>query len=76
MDKLLEILENINPDVDYASQTRLVDDGLLDSLAILSLVSDLEDAFGVEITPTDLIPANFNAVSSLWNMILRLQEEG
>jgi len=74
MDQLLEILEDINPDNDYMAEDKLIDNGLLDSLSLLTLVSELEDAFGIEITPTDLIPANFNSAAAMWEMIQRLQE--
>ncbi len=73
MEELLNILEDLNPDVDYETETKLIDNGLLDSMAILSLVSDLEDAFDVEITPVELVPANFNSADAMWQMIRRLQ---
>lgn len=75
MEKLLEILNDINPNIDYAMESRLIDGGCLDSFAILSLVSELEDAFDVEITPTELIPANFNSAKAMWSMIQKLLEE-
>lgn len=75
MNQLLEILEDINPDNDYLAETKLIDRGLLDSLSLLTLVSEMEDAFDVEITPTDLIPANFNSAVAMWAMIQRLQAE-
>ncbi|NLU24405.1 MAG: acyl carrier protein [Clostridiales bacterium] len=75
MNQLLEILEDINPDNDYLAETKLIDRGLLDSLSLLTLVSEMEDAFDVEITPTDLIPANFNSAVAMWSMIQRLQAE-
>ncbi|MCF2669195.1 phosphopantetheine-binding protein [Faecalicatena contorta] len=74
MEQLLEILKDIQPDVDYENCTTLIDDELLDSFAILSIVSELEDAFDVEITPVDIIPENFNSAQALWEMVLRLQE--
>ena len=74
MEQLLEILKDIQPDVDYENCTTLIDDELLDSFAILSLVSELEDAFDVEITPVDIIPENFNSAQALWEMVQRLQE--
>ena len=73
MEESLNILEDLNPDVDYETETKLIDNGLLDSMAILSLVSDLEDAFDVEITPVELVPANFNSADAIWQMIRRLQ---
>ncbi|MCI6122549.1 MAG: phosphopantetheine-binding protein [Lachnospiraceae bacterium] len=74
MEQLLEILKDIQPDVDYENCTTLIDDELLDSFAILSIVSELEDAFDVEITPVDIIPENFNSAQALWEMVRRLQE--
>jgi acyl carrier protein len=75
MERLIEILEEIQPEVDYATCTTLIDDHYLDSLAILSLVAQLEDEFDISIPATQIIPANFNSAQSLWNMISRLMDE-
>lgn len=75
MDKLLEILQDIKPNINYETETKLIDGGLLDSISILSLVSELEDNFGIEITPVDLVPVNFNSAKAMWDMVKRLQEE-
>ncbi|MBP3487536.1 MAG: acyl carrier protein [Roseburia sp.] len=76
MEELLEILEEINPDVDYETCTTLIDDHILDSFAILSLVSELEDAFDVQVSPGDMVAENFNSAEAIWNMVKRLEEEG
>ena len=73
MKQLLEILNAINPGIDYETEKRLIDDGLLDSFSILSLIPELEDAFDIEITPADMVPENFNSATALWSMINRLQ---
>lgn len=73
MEKLLEILEDIQPDVDYRECKTLVDDGILDSFSILSIVGEIEDEFGVSLTPAEIIPENFNSAQSLWDMIQRLK---
>lgn len=75
MEKLLEILEDIQPDADYETCTTLIDDGILDSFAILSIVAELEDIFGVQVTPAEIIPENFNSAQALWNMVQKLQAE-
>jgi acyl carrier protein len=75
MEKLLEILEDIQPDADYATCETLIDDGILDSFAILSIVSELQDEFGITITPADIIPENFNSAKALYAMVERLQAE-
>ena len=74
MEKLLEILNDIQPDADYDTCTTLIDDEVLDSFAILSIVGELEEAFDIEITPVDIVPENFNSAQALWDMVQRLQE--
>lgn len=73
MEKLIEILEEVNPDVDYQTCTTLIDDGLLDSFAILEIVSEINDEFDVEVSAPDIVPENFNSAAALWKMIERLQ---
>ncbi len=75
MEELIEILEDIQPGVDYATCTTLIDDHILDSFGILSLVSEIEDAFDVEVAPVELVAENFNSADSLWKMICRLKGE-
>ena len=75
MEQLLEILEEIQPGVDYETCTTLIDDEILDSFSILSLVSEIEDAFDIEVEPVELVAENFNSAEALWNMILRLRGE-
>lgn len=73
MDEVIEILEEIQPDADYETCETLIDDGILDSFAILSIISELEDAFDIRITPAEIIPANFNSARALYAMVKRLQ---
>ena len=73
MEQLLEILSEVNPDIDFENCETLIDDGLLDSFAILEIVAEINDAFDVEITAPEIIPENFNAAKALWAMIQRLQ---
>lgn len=75
MEKLLEILEEVRPGADYENCTTLIDDEVLDSFAILSIVGELEDEFGVSVTPAEIIPENFNSAKALWEMVQRLQAE-
>ena len=76
MEKLIEILEEIEDGVDYENCTTLIDDGILDSLAIISLVADVEEEFDVQIPTVEIVPENFNSAKAIWNLIVRLQEEG
>lgn len=73
MEKLLEILTELKPDVDFSAEKNLIDNTILDSFDIVQLISQLNDSFDIEITPADIIPENFNSAESLWAMIQKLQ---
>lgn len=73
MDAILDILEDLKPGEDYRTRTDLVDARVLDSLAILALVSELEDAFDIIIPAVEIVPANFNTLSGIWDMVCRLR---
>lgn len=75
MKKLIEILEDLQPEVDYETTENLIDGRYLDSLTILSLVSEIEDEFDVEIPTVEIIPANFNSAKKIWALIEKLKEE-
>ena len=75
MDELREILNDIQPGVDFENETHLIDNHLLDSLSIISLVAELEDTFDVTIPAVEIIPDNFNSAEAMMEMIQRLQED-
>lgn len=68
MEKLVDILKELRPDIDIESQS-LVDDGILDSFDIVTLVGELTDAFSIEIGVEDIIPENFNSVDDIMALI-------
>ena len=74
-DTVLEILQEIREEVDYETETQLVTDGLLESFDIVSLVSELNDEFDIEIKEKDLVPENFNSLDAIVEMVERLTEE-
>ncbi len=75
MEKLIELLEDLNPQVDYSTCNDLIDGHYLDSLAVLSLVADIEEEYDIVVPTVEIIPANFNSAQAIYNMIVRLQEE-
>ena len=74
-DKLMEILNELRPDVDFETCTTLIDDGVLDSFDLVSLIGELTDAFEVEISFDDIEPENFNSVENMLDLLTRLEAE-
>lgn len=72
---LLEILEGLHPDEDFENCCTLVDDGILDSFDIVTLISEINDEFDVAISADKIVPENFNSLQALCRLIHSLMEE-
>lgn len=76
MEQLFEILEGVRVDVDFRNgDQKLIDDGVLDSFDIIAIVSEINEAFDVEISVEELLPENFNSPAAMMELITKLQEE-
>jgi len=73
MEELISILEEVRPDLDFETENSLIDDGILDSFDIITIVGELNDAFDIEINVADLLPENFNSAEAMWELIEKLQ---
>ena len=72
---LLEMLEETRPDVDCEAEDALIDDKILGSFDIISIVAEINDEFEIKVKATDLVPENFNTVDAMCELIDRLQNE-
>jgi len=72
MEKLLEILKSLRPHVDFTTETELVDKHILDSFDIITLISELSDAFDVDIDLEYLEPENFNSLDAIARLLTTL----
>ena len=72
-EQIIEILTEICPGVDFEQETSLIDDGRIDSLDIVAVVTDLMDTFDVQLGVDDLTPENFNSVDAICQLIERAQ---
>lgn len=75
MEKLLQILKTIRPDVDFNNEKALIDDGILDSFDVVSIISEIDDEFDVQIKINELDPDNFNSIDSIWSLVQKLQNK-
>lgn len=72
---ILAILKELHEDIDFEAEEKMVDDKILDSFDLVTLVTEMGEEFDVEITAKDFVAENFNSVDSLAAMIARLMEE-
>lgn len=74
MEQLMNILLDINPDLNYEKETSLVDDGVFDSFEIMEIISEIEEKFGIDIDPDDIIAENFNSAENIMKLITKRHE--
>ena len=75
MERLRKILESIRPDLDFDAEDKLIDDGILDSIDIISIVTELNDEYDIEINVQYLLPENFNSIEAIYALVEKLMEE-
>lgn len=74
MEELKAILQELHEDVDFEQEEALIDDGILDSFDIVTLVAEIDARLGAVIPAEALIPENFNSLGAIWDLICRLRE--
>lgn len=75
MEALLDILNELHPEVNFETETGLIDNKILDSFDIVTIVAEVDGAYDVQIPATELTPENFNSAQALYALIERLMEE-
>ena len=75
MEELLAVLNDLHDDVDFTTEENLVEDGILNSLDIVSLITEINDQFDVQIPAEEILPENFNSATALWELIQRLDQD-
>ena len=75
METLLNILSDLHPEVDFENETGLIDNKILDSFDIVTIVAEIDGEFDVQIGADQLIPENFNSAKALWALVEQLMDE-
>ena len=75
MNELISILTDLHDDVDFATETGLIENGILNSLDIVTLITEINDCFDVMIPAEEIMPENFDSAEALWALICRLDED-
>lgn len=74
MNELLTILRELHPDIDFETATGLVEDSVLTSLDIVTIVTEVADRLDVNIPAEEILPENFDSAAALWQLVQRLDE--
>ena len=75
METLLKILKSMHPDVDFTVEDDLIGNGVLDSLDIVTLITEINAEFDVSIPAEEILPENFNSAEAIYALITRIEEE-
>lgn len=75
MEALLDILQELHPEVDFETETALIDNKILDSFDIVTIVAEIDSEYDVQIPAVELIPENFNSAQALYALVQKLMEE-
>lgn len=75
LNKVIEILEELKPGVDFRNEKNLIKDHILESMQMVQLIAELNDEFDIEITPRDIVPENFQSADSIAQLVDELMEE-
>ena len=75
MEKIIDILTELHPDVDFETCDTLIDDAILDSMDIVSIINEIYNEYDVRIPADQIVPENFNSAESIWEMVTALLDE-
>jgi len=71
---LMDILTDLHPKVDFEGAAALIDDAVLDSFDIATIIADISEEFDINITANEIVPENFNSVSAMCKLVERLMD--
>lgn len=74
MERVIKILKDLHPEIDFEKCTTLIDDQLFDSFDIVTTIAELSAEFDIEIPPQEIVASNFNSAKALYDMVQRLQD--
>ena len=74
MNEIISILTELHDDVDFTTETGLIENGILNSLDIVAIITEVDDRLDVQIPAEEILPENFDSAEALWALVQRLDE--
>lgn len=75
MERLLNILKSMHPEIDFSAEDDLIGNGVLDSLDIVTLITEINAEFDISIPVEEILPENFNSAKAIYDLICKIEEE-
>ena len=75
LEKLTELLKGLHPEADIENEDGLIDNGILNSFDIVTIIAEVDDMFDVKIPASEIVPENFNSVRAMSDLVERISEE-
>ena len=71
-DRIINILTELRPEFDFTQEgVNFIEDGMLDSFDLITLVNELDSTFGVSIDGVDILPENFCSVDAIARLLVK-----
>lgn len=74
-DQIISILNELRPEFDFSEDVNFIEEGMLDSFDVVSLVAELENTFGISVNGVDIIPENFSTVESIEQLVNKSEKK-
>lgn len=74
-EKVLEILEEYCEEAISYTGSNMMEEGIIDSFTVINIVSELEDAFDIEVDAKYVVAENFRNKEAIIDLVKRLVEE-
>jgi len=76
-EKIVKILTDIRPEFDFTQKdVNFIEEGMLDSFDLVTLISEIEATFGISINGIDIVPENFSSVDKIEGLLKKKNGAG
>ena len=72
--QITDIILEVKPGINLETSTDFIEDGIIDSFDVITIISELNDVFDIEIGMLDLVPENFVSIETIEELVKRLSE--
>lgn len=75
MNEIIDILTELHDDIDFTTEEGLIENGILNSLDIVAIITEIGDRMDIRIPAEEILPENFDSAEAIWALVQRLDED-